>query len=282
MYWHIVLIIYTHFTHCKINSPPFPSQTVTGLNRQSSRQFPFTLTRHGNSRPPFFRYPQFIRQREGPGEQLSELPNYDDAALDYSYMTKNRNDNANQQANAEESNTEVTNENAPELAKNQVVSQGQAGTFGENSGNMSNNTNSNNTTTNHYHNGEPNKGAPATAQGETPTARLKDDVPLGAMQSPTTNLNNTTDASHHKGDTSTFVTNNFYNPPNPGDQNTLTVGGQLEYEYLWKRIYDIDNKLAQLTPIVKQASPERRKGLIITFDPEEKGKVDVESNPTTG
>ncbi|UKJ89459.1 hypothetical protein MACJ_002710 [Theileria orientalis] len=279
MYWHIVLIIYTHFINCKINSSLFPSQPVAGLNRLASRQFPFTLARHRNSRFPFPRYPQFIRQREEPGEQLPELPNHDDATLDYSYMTKNRNNNPNQQANAEESKTEVDNENAPELAKNQVGGQGQAGTFGENSGNMSNNTNSNNTTTNHYHN-EPNKGAPATVQGETPAARLKDDVPLGAMQSPTTNLNNTTDASHHKGDTSTFVTNNFYNPPTPGDQNTLTVGGQLEYEYLWKRIYDIDNKLAQLTPIVKQASPERRKGLIITFDPDETGKVDVESNPT--
>lgn len=58
----------------------------------------------------------------------------------------------------------------------------------------------------------------------------------------------------------------------------MTVGGQLEYEYLWKRIYDIDSKLAQLAPIVKQATPEARKGLIITFNPEDKGKVDVESN----
>ncbi|EAN31507.2 hypothetical protein TpMuguga_04g00155 [Theileria parva strain Muguga] len=188
-----------------------------------------------------------------------DLP--EDATLDYAYMTKNRGNvpknEPKEVANVEEVEQEgeepgVKNEIKGNLASNNA----QSGTFGENSGNMSNNTNSNNTTT--------------TNNYQTAEKGFKDAVPVGAMQStPNNNIKNTTDASHHKGDTSTFVTNNFYNPPNKVD-NTLTIGGQLEYEYLWKRIYDIDTKLAELHPVMKsdQPGPLKRKGLIITFDPE--------------
>ncbi|XP_952833.1 uncharacterized protein TA09320 [Theileria annulata] len=192
-----------------------------------------------------------------------DLP--EDATLDYAYMTKNRTTKPQIEHEPVESVDTETKEseirepgigkhNSEELENlvkgNLATNNAQSGTFGENSGNMSNNTNSNNTTTNNYH----------TEKG------FKDDIPVGTMQT-TPNIKNTTDTSNHKGDTSTFVTNNFYNPSK--NDNNITIGGELEYEYLWKRIYDIDEKLSELNPInlnPNNLNPLKRKGIVFSLN----------------
>lgn len=112
----------------------------------------------------------------------------------------------------------------------------------------------------------------AEAEEDTNGKKSMDDVPLATMQAPISTVKNKTDSSSHRGDTSTFVTNNFYNPAEK-EHDGLTAGAELQYEYLWKRIYDIDSKLLNLEPIYvdKTKDPLRRKGLTITFD--------AESNP---
>ncbi|AFZ80985.1 signal peptide-containing protein [Theileria equi strain WA] len=106
-------------------------------------------------------------------------------------------------------------------------------------------------------------------EGTEDIKKNMDDVPLATMQAPSSTVKNKTDSSVHRGDTSTFVTNNFYNPAEK-EHGELTAGAQLQYEYLWKRIYDIDSKLLNLAPIHvdKTKDPLQRKGLTITFDPE--------------
>ncbi|KAK2198165.1 hypothetical protein BdWA1_001174 [Babesia duncani] len=123
----------------------------------------------------------------------------------------------------------------------------------------------------------------------------RDVVPLADMQKPIhNNMSNTTtsntDATHHAndnsrsysntfhkggstytGDTSTYVTNNFYNPePDYSGLGSLPNDAKLEYKYLWKRIDTIDDKLNKMEPLVLEAgqelSPIKRRGLVISFD----------------
>ncbi|GFE54709.1 hypothetical protein BaOVIS_021130 [Babesia ovis] len=76
--------------------------------------------------------------------------------------------------------------------------------------------------------------------------------------------------SNYRGDTSTNVTNNFFNPAMPdGAWDDYPREAKLELQYLWKRINAIDDKLGKIMPIVggnPQLDPSNRKGLIITFD----------------
>lgn len=192
MNWSIYAIFCLYSAYSKVHNPLLIKRPSGPL----PRRLPFTTLAEF---PPIPGHPQFIRQsssqrnrqNDGPDQQdYSFNPN--DAVMDYSYMTKDRRPRTNQPNAQEEAGTEEE-QNAPpaEMAKNQIANQSQAGTFGENSGNMSNNTNSNNTTTNnHYHKAEP---GPAPPPNTVESTRPKDDVPLGAMQSPTTNnLNNQT------------------------------------------------------------------------------------------
>ncbi|CDR95285.1 membrane protein, putative [Babesia bigemina] len=77
-------------------------------------------------------------------------------------------------------------------------------------------------------------------------------------------------ATNYRGDTSTSVTNNFFNPPMPEYASEVyPKGAKLELQYLWKRINVIDDKLDRLMPIAAgdpRLDPSKRKGLIITFD----------------
>ncbi|GBE61507.1 signal peptide-containing protein, putative [Babesia ovata] len=77
-------------------------------------------------------------------------------------------------------------------------------------------------------------------------------------------------ATNYRGDTSTSVTNNFFNPPIPEyTSDVYPKGAKLELQYLWKRINVIDDKLDRLMPIAggdPRLDPNKRKGLIITFD----------------
>ncbi|GIX64366.1 uncharacterized protein BcabD6B2_38010 [Babesia caballi] len=77
-------------------------------------------------------------------------------------------------------------------------------------------------------------------------------------------------ASHYRGDTSTYVTNNFFNPPMADAAwEDHPRGAKLELQYLWKRINVIDDKLDKLMPIAggdPRLDPSKRKGLVITFD----------------
>ncbi|KAK1442808.1 hypothetical protein BgAZ_303260 [Babesia gibsoni] len=76
--------------------------------------------------------------------------------------------------------------------------------------------------------------------------------------------------SNYRGDTSTYVTNNFFNPPNSDAplEGGYPRGAMLELEYLWKRINVIDEKLDKLLPVGggKGLDKYARKGLVITFD----------------
>ncbi|EDO06351.1 hypothetical protein BBOV_II003960 [Babesia bovis T2Bo] len=140
------------------------------------------------------------------------------------------------------------------------------------------------------------KGGSERLMDNVPVSDLKrgDDVPVAnttnnAENSTTTNSSSThsdnnskTDQSqtHHnvvkhgnsnyRGDTSTNVTNNFYNPAAPGDAvNAYSKEAKLELQYLWKRINVIDDKLDKLMPLVRgdpHLDPNNRKGLVITFD----------------
>lgn len=54
----------------------------------------------------------------------------------------------------------------------------------------------------------------------------------------------------------------------------LPLDAKLEYEYLWKRINDIDSKLSKTKPLIltngENRNPFKHKGLIISFDPDTK------------
>ncbi|KAK1938624.1 putative membrane protein [Babesia divergens] len=91
-------------------------------------------------------------------------------------------------------------------------------------------------------------------------------------------------ASNYQGDTSTYVTNNFFNPPIQNEAwEDYPRGAKLELQYLWKRINAIDDKLDKLLPIPggdPKLDPNNRKGLIITFDSlsdPDKPTVDLQS-----
>ncbi|ORM40747.1 uncharacterized protein BXIN_2316 [Babesia sp. Xinjiang] len=76
--------------------------------------------------------------------------------------------------------------------------------------------------------------------------------------------------SSYTGDTSTNVTNNFFNPPiRDAAWDGYPREARLELQYLWKRINLIDDKLGNLVPLAggdPRLNPNNRKGLIITFD----------------